>query len=1011
MQTYNFQHLDTQPCSSGICLFGRTTDGLSIAAKIGDIRPHITVAKPENYESWKRTFVKHLKLYHSSKKCFNAKSKKNKIPNPFFCTPDIGTFSIESGQDICNYNEHSITQFVKIECNNTWELQSVKDLLINPIRKVYKLPPLDEEGLEILSKKKTVTEHEVSAWSYEEMTPDLSSMQVYNDQVDYTLQWLIDNDIYSCGFLKITGIPVEDSETTCDIEINAIAVPTTIEQEGMVDWVVLSYDIETLPKVRNEHGAIDFPEPEKDPIITIGVVLQKGKVMLQYVWVLSPGEDFDTLESLGEEEYKPEDSTVFSFKDEKDMLQDFIRFIIDEDVDFIEGHNICRYDNDYLVRRYSKLFHKNPVLGRFKGKKSFIKKKMFQSNQKGSHAIFNMNLPGRVIFDSYDIMKNQHNEGSYKLDNLAEKYLGTKKVDMPYEDIPKCYQTKEGRHKLAVYCLKDSWLVRKMMHKLCKITVFVQMSNVTGISIKDVLERGQGIRTISLMLRYAKNRGVRIFIPKQEQKKRYNKRNIIINGHMKTIEEEAEDSFEGAVVVDPMPGHYKDPVICLDFASLYPSIMQALNMSYETLVDRHTINTMGWKEGEEVRTIPDYEMVNGKLKTTINPNNPAFVTTKVRLGLLPEILQTVLTERRKVKKKMKSSIPHSTEYNVLDGTQLALKVVANSIYGFTGATKGFLSEKRIAGSVTKFGRGMILTTKSYIENHEIWGKKHNIKCIYGDTDSVFVHLPPSFIDGDNIIEKSHKVGETMAQEITKLFLPPNDLEYEKAYKPFLLIKKKRYSGMKFEPGLPAKLHIKGLESVRRDFAPILVEAQKKILHLLLIEEDVDKLKDYVRQVVHDLHTNKIPLEKLTMSKKLSRPPEEYKSIAAHVSLAMRLAKENPILAPVSGDRVPYLIYRGPGNQSTRACTPDEAREGKYIVDRGYYLDKQLKTPLLRLLKFVMDMKTAESLFRSSFIVKDSVHASNMMHRFVKGRSKRKFNLSAADKVKKFKVSELSKYFS
>ena len=181
--------------------------------------------------------------------------------------------------------------------------------------------------------------------------------------------------------------------------------------------------------------------------------------------------------------------------------------------------------------------------------------------------------------------------------------------------------------------------------------------------------------------------------------------------------------------------------------------------------------------------------------------------------------------------------------------------------------------------------------------------------------------------------------------------------------------------------------------------------------MLLIEEDIDKLKDYIRQVVHDLHTNKIPLEKLTMSKKLSRPPEEYKSIAAHVSLAIRLAKENPILAPVSGDRVPYLIYKGAGNQSTRACTPEEAREGKYIVDRGYYLDKQLRTPLLRLLKFIMDMKTAESLFRSSIIVKDKVHESNIMHRFVKGRSKRKFVLPSVEKIKKFKASDLTKYFS
>ena len=314
-------------------------------------------------------------------------------------------------------------------------------------------------------------------------------------------------------------------------------------------------------------------------------------------------------------------------------------------------------------------------------------------------------------------MKDQHNESSYKLDSLAAKYLGTKKIEQDYNDIYPMWHSQQGRHDLAVYCIKDSWLVRKMMDKLCKLTVFLQMSNVCGISMKDVIERGQGIRTIGLMLRYAKKRNPPYFIPHLVKQIEYVSKKVynMNTGKVEIIKKEKPpESFEGAVVVDPTTGFYKDAVSCLDFASLYPSIMRALNMSYETLVSEETVKRMGWKElvGKEeavgVRTIPDYDYTDMKLTTIMNRKNPIFVSASTRKGLLPEILESVLHERKMVKKMMKSlNDPSCNMYKVYDGRQLGLKVVANSIYGFTGAIHGFLPEKRIASSVTKYGLSLI----------------------------------------------------------------------------------------------------------------------------------------------------------------------------------------------------------------------------------------------------------------------------------------------------------------
>ena len=63
------------------------------------------------------------------------------------------------------------------------------------------------------------------------------------------------------------------------------------------------------------------------------------------------------------------------------------------------------------------------------------------------------------------------------------------------------------------------------------------------------------------------------------------------------------------------------------------------------------------------------------------------------------------------KKKIRRKILDPFKKAVLDGRQLALKISANSVYGFTGATIGRLPCLAISASVTSYGREMIEMTK------------------------------------------------------------------------------------------------------------------------------------------------------------------------------------------------------------------------------------------------------------------------------------------------------------
>lgn len=73
-----------------------------------------------------------------------------------------------------------------------------------------------------------------------------------------------------------------------------------------------------------------------------------------------------------------------------------------------------------------------------------------------------------------------------------------------------------------------------------------------------------------------------------------------------------------------------------------------------------------------------------------------FVKPTVRYGLLPRILEQLLAARKKTKQLLKEE-KDPVIRAVLDGRQLALKISANSVYGFTGAQVGKLPCLEISG--------------------------------------------------------------------------------------------------------------------------------------------------------------------------------------------------------------------------------------------------------------------------------------------------------------------------
>ena len=975
-----FQHLDSQSHGSdSIVLFGRTKGDQSVAIWIKGFQPSLCI-QTENPDEMIGRIKYALSNYRSTKSAVWHRPANSAVYSGKYKLrePQVLFFEKLQGQNICDYNEERTPMFLKIRATNKWVFNDLKAVLTRKCEHVSSSGQLNE----------TIGENTRN--DYMLGVP----LTLFNEQVNFSLQYLIEKDIYSCSWMEIYGYEVQEKKTTCDIELEGdMNTHIQVKCDEMAPWHILSYDIESVPHPRG-NGKYDFPSAQRDPVCTIGAILQKEETINKYVWILSPnGDPLDNLSPVQNptDEYTSEDIMVFHFSDELRMLESFNNFIVSEDIDILEGYNTSMFDHPYMFDRYKTLCNQLPTWGRLLNTPSKITEKVFQSNQAGKNITKTLYMPGRIDHDAYQVMKKNHNLNSYKLDEVAKEFLGTCKYPMDYNEIHPKFQTKEGRDELAVYCVKDAWLTRKIMHKLSKLFVSFQLSCVTGISLNDVLNRGQGIRTIALMLRYCKKRSPQYFIPRRETKSKINRRKQLCkddHNYLDTevIEEEESEGFQGAVVLDPKPKFYKDAIATLDFASLYPSVMMCMNMSYETIISRKKMLKMDWQEDKDVRTVPNYSFEGGRMKTKIDYNtNVIFATKETRRGLLPEILDAVLTERRLVKKEMKKHHPDSVQYKIANGRQLGLKVCANSIYGFTGATVGFLPDKRIAESVTKYGRGLTLKTQDLIENHPVWGLEHGVKCVYGDTDSVFCHLPRSLCNGktpEETVEIAERIGKEMGEYVDAHFLKPIELEFEKIYLPFLLLKKKRYCGKKYEEG-HVKIDMKGVECVRRDFCPLLVNTQKEMLTILMNTMDVDKSCQVVSRAIQDLAMNRVPLDLLTMSKKLSRSPDEYVAMAAHVNLAKRINKERGEQHGfVAGDRVPYVISRGKSHKvSENAVLPEEIESGKYVIDIDYYRDKQLIPPMTRIIEKLID--NPSSLFAYTSIAKPNI--TGMFGKWVKKR--------------------------
>lgn len=632
----------------------------------------------------------------------------------------------------------------------------------------------------------------------------------------------------------------------------------------------------------------DEPNPEKEPIILISMSFFPSY------------KNRNTLVLAAKKIKKYEDDIV-GFDSEKEMLEEFIEIIEKFDPDFILGYNTNGFDLPYLNTRLIQNRVTNKI-GRCDQKS--IRISSFMGRTK-------VTIPGRVSVDVYSLVKEAANKFGlfkglkrYGLGDVSKNVLGEDKVDVAHSEISDYWNDNgEKLGKLLNYSRKDAELPLKILFKKNMLDKFIEICKVSGINLQDCLYRGETERIDSILLREFNKKGY--IIPNRPDKKEISRRKAERRG----------SGLKGAFVLEPDVGFHDKCVAYLDFKSMYPSIVISYNICPTTYLK-------GKRDDLEYK-----ETAFGS----------RFVVPEVKKGILPDILDYLLETRSKIKKQMKRA-KSDNKKNYLYAKQYAFKTVANAFYGYSGYIRARFYVLDIASGITSTGRDLIKKTRKIVHGETPY------KVIYGDTDSVMVKLDTKDL------KEAFKVGGEVSEQINEGINHVLHMKIESIFKTVILLAKKRYAAWNFEPmadGWDESVLTKGIETVRRDWCDLVSETLKKVLDTILKEQDVRKAVKIVKETVDDLKTGKIDINKLVITKSISRSPDSYKGVQPHVELLKKMMKRDPSSAPGVGDRVGYVIVRGVQMISKRAEDPDYIKEHNIPIDSEYYIESQLLPPLER----------------------------------------------------------------
>ena len=562
-------------------------------------------------------------------------------------------------------------------------------------------------------------------------------------------------------------------------------------------------DIETLSE--------SSVEPGKDEIIVIGFFDTLTKEYL--ILCRDFDEDIELQDFLLEKGYI---SRIIRCSSEKDLLNKFKGFIKSRLPDII--FTFSKFDMECILKRFLALRMPYRDLSR-------VGIVQLRGQEPKIH--------GLQIIDIQDLQLFVMLKGSKweTLQDLSMKELGVGRI-FHNEEVYQMWNTE--RWKVIARNLRDVELNRKLVEdRNLFVTLDTIRRTIGAPDFKSCMYRSRISDILHLRLCNEKNIVLesRKIIPKKER-------------------EEAKKEYLGGVVKDIIPGIYEN-IAVFDFKSLYPNIIKAFNISFETYVKNPS----------------DLSKVN-------NIDNKYFFLKEPK-GWTIEILEKLEPLRVYHREKSKDHSLSKKERDFEKALSDGFKSIINALYGIYG--KGGSDEEKasrllhfqIASAIPYVGR--ILQK----EGMEPKASEIGIDLIYMDTDSLMVKLPEGY-HLETLQEELSQGAKDFVEARWNVQSSYFVLDLDVVYKTLILISKKRYTGITSD----GEKITKGLEEIKRNTAELTEEIQKSISNMIFEKSSREEIIKYVQNLVRDFRN--LSLEKISIPQKLSKSLKEYKVQSAHL---------------------------------------------------------------------------------------------------------------------------------
>lgn len=559
-------------------------------------------------------------------------------------------------------------------------------------------------------------------------------------------------------------------------------------------------------------------------------------------------------------------TVVRPYATEKGMHQAFARRMRELDPDVLTGWNVIDFDLAVLARAAERFrlpfdLGRADLPGRLR-----LERGVWGS----SRAI----LPGRVVLDGLQLLRDAFIRlPDYRLETAAQVVLGRGKTLASHGQDRVAEIERLWRQDLRAfvrYNLTDARLVLEILEQKRLVELAVERSLLTGMPLDRVSASIASFDFLYLTELHARG----LVAP--------------------SVEPDQPGAWtQGGTVLESEPGLYRQ-VAVLDYRSLYPNLIRTFRLDPLSLVPPDA-------SPAETPTESTEDLVRA-------PNGARF---RRGGGILPELLDRLFPAR---------------EAALARGDELAataIKILMNSFYGVLASTRCRFYSPETANAITGFGQEILHWTEDALE-------RRGRRVLYGDTDSLFVALVGGTREQAEEEARTlvREVNDELAERLRERYRAESrlTLRFDRLFDVLFLPglrhsnqgSKKRYAGLD-----GGRLHIVGLEAVRRDWTELAKRFQIELLERVLRGEPVEA---FVRARVAELRAGEWDTG-LVYRKALSKSEAEYGAGAPpHVQAARRRTQS-------SGRLVRYVM-------TTEGPEPED--EVRHPVDYEHYVEKQLR---------------------------------------------------------------------